>query len=41
MNLAVKRLSEPEDEETADRRRNPHKHIYFIPYYCAVWIARN
>jgi hypothetical protein len=41
MNLAVKRLSEPEDEENVDRRRNPHKHIYFIPYYCAVWIARS
>jgi hypothetical protein len=41
MNLAVKRVSEPADEESGDRRRNPHKHIYFIPYYCAVWIARN
>jgi hypothetical protein len=41
MNLAVRRLSEPEDEESDDRRRNPHKHIYFIPYYCAIWIARN
>jgi hypothetical protein len=41
MNLAVRRLNEPEPEETEDRRRNSHKHTYFIPYYCAVWIARN
>jgi hypothetical protein len=50
MNLAVRRLNEPEEEESEDaegfevkrdRRRNPHKHTYFIPYYCAVWIARS
>jgi hypothetical protein len=44
MNLAVRRLSEPElelREERIDGRRNPHKHICFIPYYCAAWIARN
>jgi hypothetical protein len=41
MNLAVRRLSEPEDEETDDGRRNPHKHTYFIPFYDAVWVARS
>jgi hypothetical protein len=40
MNLAVRRLNEPEDDGTTDGRRNPHKHIYFIPYYHAIWIAR-
>jgi hypothetical protein len=46
MNLAVKRLNEDETEfRTAkgeiDGRRKAHKKTYIIPFYDAVWVARN
>jgi hypothetical protein len=49
MNLAVKRLNENVDEDEAHRtakgeidgRRKAHKKTYTIPFYDAVWVARN